>query len=176
MMGFFWSSVSHCCAICCRLMKMFKEKSLIIGLWGTRTLLGLRRLVYHNLSSFNAISFVWRRLNSLLSLTNLIGHFDTYSSGYCNGICIRRRTFWENMQCRALQGGRGSYSYILHSSLVFFFSILHIVYVLFLFVQARFFFQQLISGVSFCHAMVFESFPRGFYLIYLFLDFNCSYL
>lgn len=38
-----------------------------------------------------------------------IGHIDTNTSGYRDGICFWRRAIWTNMQCWAVQWGWGSY-------------------------------------------------------------------
>lgn len=59
------------------------------------------------------------------------------------------------------KAGRFSEDEVLNSTHWLFSSLvlaIFIVYWLWLLLQARFFFQQLISGVSYCHAMVFELF------------------
>lgn len=130
---------------------MWKGKSLITGHWGIPTLSGSERYAFS--PSYYKLTSLWKFPNQ--TFPNCIGHFNTYSSGHCYGICIWRRAIWTHMQCWAVQRGWGSYP--MHC---FCFQqqprLLSNAYCLRL--QARFFFQQLISGVSYCHTMVFESF------------------
>lgn len=138
---------------------MWRGKSLITGLWDTQILLGSRRLV----CSDNYIPiFVCTDSQLKKSIKFHSDHFNAYSSSHCNGICIWRRTLSENLQCWTLSWGWGFYN--LFSLLLLSFIVEHSFFCFVICVpcwpmimnQARFFFQQLISGVSYCHAMVIE--------------------
>lgn len=86
------------------------------------------------------------------------GLADTNTSSYSHGICCRWWAFWEDMQCGEIQRGWGRNILTLSSFLFTWYISKASIWFncgLSNLKQARFFFQQLISGVSYCHSMVF---------------------
>ena len=144
---------------------MSRGRLLITDLWSILTLLDLRRFATHFIFSHYFFGAGLLLVHSWWAGIYNSGDFDTNSSGYCDGICFWWRAFWSNLQCWTLQRGWGSLIFFSPFFLVFYFfksshslqdcNILKLSESLFM-LQARFFFQQLISGVSYCHSMVLK--------------------
>ena len=95
----------------------------------------------------------------------VIGLFNAHTSCYCHGICCRWRAIWENHHSRAIQWRWGLFwPYIRPIVNPFPRPEPCLTNVMCSLCckcqQSRYFFQQLISGVSYCHSMVWFCFEK----------------